>query len=614
MATSGAEASNSVLKFTAIDPQGDVIIELGPPRRTFLRVSSKTLCLASPVFADELPRILKANPPPSNGPNYLIPLPDDPEAFTVMTKILHFQAKGIPRDNVPFGLIAKTCVSALRYDLADTIGPWMDRWVRPWLHTVGEEGTIDKWLAIALVCENQDIFYKLTQQLLLTFTDEQIMTPCDFDAVMPPAIKAEIAAKRAVVIKQLVGIAKSFLDRYLTPKRICVNSVVSFNCDAQILGSIVKGFLKQGLFPIPENGPYPGLTVVGIASALKNLNICCEDGHEICLAEMKADLDKVNANVDEMLQAIEGLDVRFHVWSTYPQGSRHPMGLGIPSDIANVEDINNGGQSGLAAPTTPDEPQNTSAGLGITVTAAPVIDTKQVKGRQPAVLEAINNQNQSQVQDKGHLRHAAHAQMAQNEETTLELNDPQVQANLKRLVSIFPERDLQEIIAAFRHNQWDLGYTDLALMNKDESSESSEGGQRSLSIPTTFNPGLPEFVSPMRSTTTPPGSPQSPATPNPDPVTPHHSPAPMSQSQQAGASSSSHAQPAWDISDRQLLIRGLAIHENERNLKRLLLSFPGVGNRLMVDVLYHAGWNFVVAREKLIADGYVERSKPVLAE
>ncbi|KAL7266818.1 hypothetical protein RUND412_010617 [Rhizina undulata] len=596
MATSGAEASNSVLKYTVIDPQGDVIIELGPPCRTFLRVSSKTLCLASPVFAKELPRILKANPPLSDGPNYSIPLPDDPEAFTVMTKILHFQEKGIPRDNVPFELIAKTCVSALRYGLVDTIGPWMDRWVRPWLHAVGEEGTINKWLVIALVCENQDAFYNLTQQLLLTFTDEQIMTPCEFDAVMPPAIKAEIAVKRAVVIKQLMGIAKSFLDRYLTPKHICVNSVVSFNCDAQILGSIIKGFLEQGLFPIPENGPYPGLTVVGIANALKTLNIFCEDGHDICLAEIKADLDRINANVDEMLQAIEGLDVRFHVWSTYPQGSRHPVGLGIPSDIADMKGINNGGQSGRATPTTPDEPQNTSAGLGITVTTAPVIDIKQVKGKQPAVVEAFDKQNQPQVQDRGDLRHAARVQMAQDEDTTWELND--LQANLKRLVSIFPERDLQEIVSTFRANQWDLGYTGLALMNKDESSGNSEGGQ----------------CSPLRSTTTPARSPQSPDTSNPDPVTPHHNPAPMPQSQQARASSSSHTEPLWDISDRQFLLRGLAIHENERNLKRLLLSFPGVENRMMADIFYRAGWDSVVAREKLIADGFVERTKPVLAE
>ncbi|KAL7265821.1 hypothetical protein RUND412_011652, partial [Rhizina undulata] len=119
---------------------------------------------------------------------------------------------------------------------------------------------------------------------------------------------------------------------------------------------------------------------------------------------------------------------------------------------------------------------------------------------------------------------------------------------------------------------------------KENSSGSNEGGQRSLSIPTTLNPGLPEFVSTLRSTTTPPGSPKSPATiPFVNPT-----PAPMSQSQPARTSSSSHTEPTWDISDRQLLIRGLAIHENERKLKRLLLSFPGVENRMMVDILYCA--------------------------
>ncbi|KAL7270589.1 hypothetical protein RUND412_006700 [Rhizina undulata] len=319
-------------------------------------------CLASPVFAQELPRILKSNPPPSSGPNYTIPLPDDSEAFILMSKILHFKTKYIPRDSVPFKMIAKVCISALRYGFADTIGPWMDRWTRPWLHTVGDEETLEQWLAIALICKNEEVFARITKQIFLNFTDDQIMTQRDIDAVLPPSIKAHFVAKRAVIPQM----------RY------------------PILGCVVKGFLENGLFPIPDNGPYTVLTVIGVAEAMKNLDVFYEEGHQItCLEEMKAYLDKACADIDEILQTTSGLDMSLHVWSTFPNGSRQPGSLGNPTEIADVENICTNGQ--LKCATINHDVKQTGTSLGITtesITAA--IDTKkQVNRKLPAVVHGI---------------------------------------------------------------------------------------------------------------------------------------------------------------------------------------------------------------------------------
>ncbi|KAL7270588.1 hypothetical protein RUND412_006699 [Rhizina undulata] len=239
-------AGDHVLQLLTVDHQVDVILDLGPPRRTYLRVSSKAMCLASPVFAEKLKPVLTA---------------------------------------------------------------------------------LQNYSLISISLRH-------------------------------------------------------------TPK-----------CDAQILGSIIKGFFKQGFFPIPDDGAYSGLTVIGVAEALKNLELFCDEGHQInYLEETRTYLNRAIADIYAILKTTEGPEVRMHMRTTYPI-----------SGIADMEDINTGGQP--EGVTTVHDFQLTSTGLGVAFekTTSAVTNTReQAKGKHAAVVSA--NHLQPQVRGKGYLRCAADAE------------------------------------------------------------------------------------------------------------------------------------------------------------------------------------------------------------
>ncbi|KIW31444.1 uncharacterized protein PV07_03094 [Cladophialophora immunda] len=80
-----------------IDPVGDLVIEIEDER---LRISSKVLSLASPVFGAMLSSGFKEGSLQTVEDNpRIIPLPeDDLEAFKLICKIIHFQLDQIPQE------------------------------------------------------------------------------------------------------------------------------------------------------------------------------------------------------------------------------------------------------------------------------------------------------------------------------------------------------------------------------------------------------------------------------------------------------------------------------------------------------------------------------------
>ncbi|OAL20982.1 hypothetical protein AYO22_08402 [Fonsecaea multimorphosa] len=82
---------------TNIDPTGDLVIDIENER---LRISSKVLSLASPVFGVMLSSGFKEGTPQSTDDSpRVIPLPeDDLEAFKLVCRVIHFQLDQIPQE------------------------------------------------------------------------------------------------------------------------------------------------------------------------------------------------------------------------------------------------------------------------------------------------------------------------------------------------------------------------------------------------------------------------------------------------------------------------------------------------------------------------------------
>ncbi|OAP54365.1 hypothetical protein AYL99_11466 [Fonsecaea erecta] len=80
-----------------IDPVGDLVIEIDHER---LRISSKVLSLASPVFNVMLRSGFKeGNVQTTDDSPRVIPLPeDDLEAFKLVCRVIHFQLDHIPQE------------------------------------------------------------------------------------------------------------------------------------------------------------------------------------------------------------------------------------------------------------------------------------------------------------------------------------------------------------------------------------------------------------------------------------------------------------------------------------------------------------------------------------
>lgn len=113
-----------------VDPHGDVLLLLGPSKNVFLRVSSKALSLASPVFAALFsPRFSEGQPLSSSTEVRRVPLPeDDPEAMTQICYAIHFYAT-VPR-TISMSLLEGIASLCDKYDLAVALAAWSELWLR----------------------------------------------------------------------------------------------------------------------------------------------------------------------------------------------------------------------------------------------------------------------------------------------------------------------------------------------------------------------------------------------------------------------------------------------------------------------------------------------------
>ena len=173
-----------MLSLDDIDPAGDLLLVLENDEdgwtqtQLSIRVSSKVLSLASPVFAAILsPKfaegqaLLKATSPETPS----ISLPDDnSEAVIWLCKALHFKQDLTVTADISALLLGQLAILCDKYDLVAALNSWSHVWLQKWSGTghrvTGQVALL--WISYAL--GNEEYFWQISRSLMHLHTTEDL--------------------------------------------------------------------------------------------------------------------------------------------------------------------------------------------------------------------------------------------------------------------------------------------------------------------------------------------------------------------------------------------------------------------------------------------------------
>ena len=167
------------------DRAGDLVLVIGSGENLrSIRVSSKALSLASPVFAamfnpgrfSEGLALSSSNPPEIYLPE------DDPEAVTMFCYLVHFREYHGKQPGPSFNQLTNMALFCDKYDAGLAFNPWSEVWLHPQsgFETSGEYGNM---LALAYAFDNQQAFWISSSSIM------------QYDiAAHPKATRAELLA------------------------------------------------------------------------------------------------------------------------------------------------------------------------------------------------------------------------------------------------------------------------------------------------------------------------------------------------------------------------------------------------------------------------------------
>ncbi|MCJ1453530.1 hypothetical protein MMC28_003877 [Mycoblastus sanguinarius] len=175
-------AANAVTQMASTlndaDPAGDLVLLIGlEDEQKSVRVSSKVLTLASPVFAAMLsPRFAEGHAL-SDKNNESVPsisLPDDdPEAVIWLCNALHFR-QNADENLFCFPLLEKMAHLCDKYDLSGALSSWSHVWMQKWPGSKNGLDSYPKMLWIAYAFRHDLAFWRITRDLIRYYSLEEV--------------------------------------------------------------------------------------------------------------------------------------------------------------------------------------------------------------------------------------------------------------------------------------------------------------------------------------------------------------------------------------------------------------------------------------------------------
>jgi hypothetical protein len=160
------ETDNTFMDVTADLAADADWVEAETPDTHHVRVSSKHMALASPVFKVMLgPNFREGVALHANG-TVDIPLEDDYEAFIVLANIVHSKSWSVPL-KVSHSTLVELTIIVDKYELRQVVHMFSTAWIAGLSSEVPVDykkpDVVMDWLAIAYVFRDQDIFKRMTK-------------------------------------------------------------------------------------------------------------------------------------------------------------------------------------------------------------------------------------------------------------------------------------------------------------------------------------------------------------------------------------------------------------------------------------------------------------------
>ena len=180
-----------------VDPAGDLNLLVGQEgNQMSIRVSSKVLSLASPVFATMFGSRYLEGHVLSKQARFSIPsfpLPDeDPEAMTWFCRAVHLQLNANERGMTTVDLSVRIAALCDKYDASTALSGWSQFWLQTHLHPMQIDRTIPprhpaEALHISYAFKNHRFFWLTTRDIVHhgSLEDIRFLKDISEDSVLP---------------------------------------------------------------------------------------------------------------------------------------------------------------------------------------------------------------------------------------------------------------------------------------------------------------------------------------------------------------------------------------------------------------------------------------------
>ncbi|KAF5637139.1 hypothetical protein F52700_4876 [Fusarium sp. NRRL 52700] len=287
--------------------------EDGSPNELEFRVSTKHLCMASPVFRKMIKGNFQESQPNENGLFEIRTSDWNSQALLVLLDIIHGHHRQVPQD-LDLDTIAQIGLLVDYYDCLEVVEIFFDRWeahISSWWKyswTCFDKSSVDPFgesqllmLFIALTFRSQVVFKNLTISAILT-TSGHIETHLP----IPSQILDKIDQGRIGLLDQM------FTQLYNLQEDLFVGRVgCSLECSCRLLGYLMKQMRDQALPMSKPEQPFLGFSVTLVADFIRGIKTpswyskkqtvdSCKLEKSLSFGEKELEISTEGLNLDEL--------------------------------------------------------------------------------------------------------------------------------------------------------------------------------------------------------------------------------------------------------------------------------------------------------------------------
>ncbi|RDL37621.1 uncharacterized protein BP5553_05054 [Venustampulla echinocandica] len=204
-----------------------------------------------------------------------IQLSGDPETLVILLNIIHGATRKVPRQ-VNLDLLRKLAVLVKDFKMLESVEFFSDTWIDKLKGDGMPQSYSDdviQLLFVFLVFDREDEFKNMTR-LIQRECDEKFDEQIP-EVPIPHGIIDAIKRDRQFAIETAITVIHGFITKYMDGLPICDSGMdvdLRFACDAMLLGSLMKGCGKIGIWPKPD-APFTGRKWNNLAREIRGIKI-----------------------------------------------------------------------------------------------------------------------------------------------------------------------------------------------------------------------------------------------------------------------------------------------------------------------------------------------------